>query len=74
MSLLKLLKKKNFVNLFTTPTHSQNFFILSKFRQFYKYDISETDAHNPQYALKQAEEKANAKPEEESQTSEKQAG
>ena len=58
MSLLKLLKKKNFVNLFTTPTHSQNFFILSKFRQFYKYDISETDAHNPQYALKQAEEKA----------------
>ena len=58
MSLLKLLKKKNFITLFTTPSHSQKFFILSKFRQFYKYDISETDAHNPQQALKSAEEKA----------------
>ena len=58
MSLLKLLKKKNFINLFTTPSHNQKFFILSKFRQFYKYDISETDAHNPQEALREAEEKA----------------
>lgn len=58
MSLLKLLKKKNVINLFTTPSHGQKFFILSKFRQFYKYDISETDTHNPQEALKKAEEKA----------------
>ena len=58
MSLLSLLKKKNFITLFTTPSHNQNFFILSKFRQFYKYDISETDAHNPQTALKTAEKKA----------------
>lgn len=58
MSLLKLLKKKNFINLFTTPSHNQKFFILSKFRQFYKYDISETDAHNPQKFLREAEEKA----------------
>ena len=56
--MLKLLKKKNVINLFTTPSHGQKFFILSKFRQFYKYDISETDTHNPQEALKKAEEKA----------------
>ena len=58
MSLIKLLKKKFFITLFTTPSHNQKFFILSKFRQFYKYDISETDIHNPQEALKSAEEKA----------------
>lgn len=58
MSILNLLKKKNFITLFTTPSHSQKFFILSKFRQFYKYDISETDTHNPQTALEKAEEKA----------------
>lgn len=58
MSLLNVLKKKNKVTLFTTPSHSQKFFILSKFRQFYKYDISETDAYNPQKALESAEKKA----------------
>lgn len=58
MSLLNLLKKNFFKTLFTTPSHSQKFFLLSKFRQFYKYDISETDTHNPQVALKSAEEKA----------------
>jgi len=58
MSLLNLLKKKTFITLFTTPTHNQRFFILSKFRQFYKYDISETDTHNPQKALDLAEKKA----------------
>lgn len=58
MSLLSILKKKVNTYLFTTPSHSQKFFIFSKLRNFYKYDISETDAHNPQEALKLAEEKA----------------
>ena len=44
--------------MFTTPSHSQKFFIFNKFRQFYKYDISETDAHNPQEALENAEKRA----------------
>lgn len=58
MSLIKTLKKKNKINLFTTPSHSQELFIFSKLKQFYKYDISETDAYNPQKALALAEEKA----------------
>lgn len=58
MSLINILKKKSKFSLFTTPSHSQNFFIFSKFRQFYKYDISEIDSHDPQTALKQAQEKA----------------
>ncbi len=44
--------------MFTTPSHGQKFFIVNKFRQFYKYDISETDAHNPQAALRAAQERA----------------
>lgn len=58
MSLINLLKKKNNIKFFTTPSHSQSFFIFSKFKQFYKYDISETDAYNPQEALDLAEKKA----------------
>ena len=58
MSLINLLRKENKKLLFTTPSHSQKFFIFNKFRQFYKYDISETDAHNPQEALKKAEKRA----------------
>ena len=58
MGLTSLLKKKNRKLLFTTPSHGQKFFIFHKFRQFYKYDISETDAHNPQEALYAAENKA----------------
>ena len=58
MSLITLLKKKNKKSLFTTPSHGQRFFIFNKFRQFYKYDISETDAHDPQKALFEAENKA----------------
>lgn len=58
MSLINLLKKKSKVETFTTPSHAQNFFIFSKLRQFYKYDISETDAHNPQEALASAQKKA----------------
>lgn len=58
MSLINLLKKRNNIKLFTTPSHSQSFFIFPKFRQFYKYDISETEAYNPQEALDLAEKKA----------------
>lgn len=58
MSLIKLLRKKNRKLLFTTPSHSQKFFIFNKFRQLYKYDISETDVHNPQEVLEQAEKRA----------------
>lgn len=58
MSLIKLLRKRNRKLLFTTPSHSQKFFIFNKFRQFYKYDISETDAHNPQEVLEHAEKRA----------------
>lgn len=58
MSLIKLFKKKSNVSLFTTPSHAQSFFIFHKLRQFYKYDISETDAHNPQEALESAQKKA----------------
>lgn len=58
MSLIALLKKKNRKSLFTTPSHGQRFFIFNKFRQFYRYDISETDAHDPQKALLDAENKA----------------
>lgn len=58
MSLIKLLKQKCTKKLFTTPSHAGKFFIFSKFRQFYKYDISETDCYNPQEALGKAQEKA----------------
>lgn len=58
MSLVNLLRKKNKKLLFSTPSHSQKFFIFHKFRQFYKYDISETDAYNPQPALRKAQEQA----------------
>lgn len=58
MSLINLLKKKVKIKFLTTPSHAQNFFIFSKFKQFYKYDISETDTYNPQKALYLAEQKA----------------
>lgn len=58
MSLLKTLKKCPKIDLFTTPSHAQDFFIFPKLRQFYKYDISETDAYNPQEALDLAQKKA----------------
>lgn len=58
MSLINLLKKNKKTILFTTPSHSQHLFIFHKFKQFYKYDISETDTHNPQEALDSAQEKA----------------
>lgn len=58
MSLLTLFRKKTKNALFTTPSHGQKFFIVNKFRQFYKFDISETDTHNPEEALKKAQERA----------------
>jgi len=58
MSLINLLKKKSTRRFFTTPSHSGKFFVFSKFRQFYKYDISETDEYNPQGALDNAQKMA----------------
>lgn len=58
MSLLALLKNKSKFTFFTTPSHSQNFFVFPKLRQFYKYDISETDAADPQKALDFAQKNA----------------
>ena len=58
MSLINLLKKKNNTTLFTTPSHAGKFCILHKFYQWYKADISEIDALNPEEALKKAEKKA----------------
>lgn len=58
MSLINLLKKKNNTTLFTTPSHTGKFCILHKFYQWYKADISEIDALNPEEALKEAEKKA----------------
>lgn len=58
MSLVKILKKTCRKALFTTPSHGQKYFIFNKFRNFYKYDISETDFYNPQEALKEAQKRA----------------
>jgi len=55
VSIIKLLKKKCNTALFTTPSHSQRFFVINKLRNLYKYDISETDFHNPQKELSRAE-------------------
>lgn len=58
MSLVSLLRKKNNKTLFTTPSHGGVFCIFHKFYQWYKSDISEVDAYNPEDALRFAEEKA----------------
>lgn len=58
MSLIAVLKKKNTKILFTTPSHSGKFCIFHKFYQWYKSDISEVDALDPQEALLKAETKA----------------
>lgn len=58
LSLINLLKKHSRKTLFTTPSHGQKFFIFNKFRQFYKYDISETETHNPQKELLNAQKRA----------------
>ncbi len=51
MGLLNILKKKNLIECFTTPSHSQSFFIFSKLKNLYKYDISETESQNPEAAF-----------------------
>ena len=58
MSLIQSLRKQNRKYLFTTPSHNQKYFIFNKFRNFYKYDISETEAQDPQTALMFAEKRA----------------
>lgn len=55
MGLISLLKKKNDKILFTTPSHCGKFFICHKFYQWYKADISEVDAYNPEKILEESE-------------------
>ena len=55
MGLVNLLRKTNRKLLFTTPSHSQKFFIFNKLRNLYKLDISETDAYNPEEELIKSE-------------------
>ena len=56
MSFKNLFRKKYINSLFTTPSHSQKYCLVNKFKHFYKCDISETDTHNPQKYLDDAEE------------------
>ena len=58
MSLISTLKRKNNKCLFTTPSHGGKYIILHKFYPWYRNDISETDAYNPQEALHKAEKRA----------------
>ena len=58
MSLLNLLRYKTKKILFTTPSHAGKFFIFHKIYQWYKMDISEVDAYNPQDALLLSEKRA----------------
>ena len=58
MGLLSILKKRNKKTLFTTPSHDGKFCILHKFYQWYKADISEIEALNPEQALIESEKKA----------------
>jgi len=55
MGFNKLLKNKYKNILFTTPSHSQKYCIFSKFRHFYKYDVSETDTYTPDLMLVEAQ-------------------
>ena len=58
MSLVSILKKSNRKKLFTTPSHDGKLCIMHKFYQWYRNDISEVDAYNPQDALFEAEKNA----------------
>ena len=58
MNLISLLKKKNNTTLFTTPSHDGKLCILHKFYQWYRADISEIDALNPEEALLKTEKRA----------------
>ena len=55
MSLVKLLEEKNKVTCFTTPSHGQKRFLYEPIKDFYKYDISETESQDPQEALHYAQ-------------------
>lgn len=56
--MIKMLKKNPKIKLFTTPSHGQKFSIFSKLKSFYKYDISENDAYNPEEALEKSQKNA----------------
>ena len=56
--LVSLIKKSNKKILFTTPSHGGKMALLHKFLQWYRCDISEVDAYNPEEELKRSEEKA----------------
>lgn len=58
MSLISLFRKKNRTTLFTTPSHCGKLCMFHKFYQWYKHDISEIDALNPEEALEKAENRA----------------
>ncbi|MCM1004430.1 MAG: aminotransferase class I/II-fold pyridoxal phosphate-dependent enzyme [Candidatus Gastranaerophilales bacterium] len=58
MSIISILKRKNKTTLFTTPSHGGKFCIFHKFYQWYKSDISEVDAYDPQTGVIEAEKKA----------------
>lgn len=55
MSLIRLLSEKQDKTLFTTPSHGQKLFIYDCLKEMYKLDISETECHDPQEALNQAQ-------------------
>ena len=56
--MISILKRKNNKTLFTTPSHGGKFCIFHKFYQWYKSDISEVDAYDPQKGVNEAETKA----------------
>ena len=59
MSIISILKKKSKKTFFTTPSHSGKLCIFHKFYQWYKNDISEVDAYEPEDAVLKAEKKQN---------------
>ena len=55
MSLISIFRKKNNKLMFTTPSHNGKLCIFHKFYSWYKHDISETDAFEPEMHLREAE-------------------
>ena len=53
-----MLRKQNRKTLFTTPSHSGDLCIMHKFYQWYRNDISEVDAYNPEEELNKSEKRA----------------
>lgn len=58
MSLVRLLESKFNKTLYTTPSHGQKFCIYEPLKEMYKIDISETECHDPEEALNQAQMRA----------------